>query len=109
MGIFSRLLGGQDPRHAAAKKNAAEQNRLLGQEYDNARLTAANAEIERLRNKLGDEVRISTTLALDLAEANKKIAELTPDATAWRARQEKAADYEKNRRVRPSHAKKVAG
>lgn len=108
MGIFSRLLGGPARGHAEAKKNTAEQNRLLAQDYADARLAAANAEISRLKSKLGAEIRNGTTLAIDLAEANKKIAALTPDATAWRDRQQKAADYEKNRRQRPARAKKVA-
>ena len=118
MGIFTGLLSRKEHRKGADIR-AAEQNRLLGQAYETARLTAANAEIDRLRNKLGEEVRNGTTLALDLAEArkladsraekiralNNENAALRADATAWRDRQRKARDYEKNRRVRP----KVAG
>ncbi|MGR4893384.1 hypothetical protein ACIPPQ_20360 [Sphingopyxis sp. LARHCG72] len=63
---------------------------------------------ERAERELTEARSTITGLRAQVSAAETVIAELKPDVEAWRDRQRKAADYEKNRRVRPARAKKAA-
>lgn len=75
--------------------------------------TASRDDWKRLAEETGERFKLAAT---DLAKQAEEIAglhrsnagfaaqveALRPDAEAWRDRQRKSADYEKNRRVRPA-------
>lgn len=103
---FLKLIGAVSAaEHSKVAKKRDEALKDLATEVEDRE--AAQADRDRLKDKLGAEIRTSTRLALDLSTERKTITALHEEIAALRPDAEKhRAKLARDRgRVRPSRAK----